>query len=250
MIELNPKVVEACIEGIKHIQDNIYKFNNTLYKYEKSSKINIRTYDLVFTEYSRPYNKVICKGGSNSASTIRYDGFNECKVRLTEKAREIIRVIQQTYYYEQGRKVRRAKEISTRKKIKCPICGKMFTPKNGRKYCSNECLKVANIQKAKENNPIKTYHRICPVCGKPFIAHHDGNRYCSAKCRIKRNNDCVSVKKKRETYSVKKCLNCGKEFYGSPRMVHCCSSCREEYAHKRILERRKEAKINLVNTSK
>ena len=89
VIELNPKIVEACIKGIKHIQDNVYKFNNTLYKYEKSKKVNTRTYELTFVEYSRPYNKVTCIGGSTSDSAVRYDGFNKCKVVRTEEIKKV-----------------------------------------------------------------------------------------------------------------------------------------------------------------
>ena len=249
MIELNPKVVEACITGIKHIQDNIYKFNNTLYVYYDSHKLNTRTYELIFKEYSQSYVIIKCRGGSTPHSAIRYDGFNKCDVVLTDEAKKVLQYYQNLYFYEKGRKVRRVKAMAKRKKVKCPICGKEFTPMNGRMYCSTECLRKCNLERAKENREVKTYHKVCPTCGKPFITHTDAQRYCSEACRIKRNYSYLSAKNKRNSYTVKKCLNCGKEFYGSPRMVHCCSKCREAYNYKKTLERRKEAKLNLVQNN-
>ena len=251
MIELNPQIVEACITGIKHVQDNIYEFDNTRYEYIESRMRNTRVYELIFKEQDS-YKIVICIGGSHSASAIKYDGFNRCKVSLTEKARELLRVAQQTYYYEKGRKLRRAEAIKARKKKKCPVCGKLFIPTHNKTCCSYECAYKYSLAKAqtKRDANIPTYHKVCPICGKPFGTHHDGQRYCSAKCRIKRNNQYLRARIIENTYSVKKCLNCGKEFYGTPRQVHCCATCREEYAYNRIKERRQEAKKNLVQTSK
>lgn len=252
MIELNPKVVEACITGIKHIQDNIYKFNNTLYVYYNSHKLNTRTYELIFKEYSQSYVIIKCRGGSTPHSAIRYDGFNKCDVVLTDEAKKVLQYYQNLYFYEKGRKVRRVKAIAERKKVKCPICGKEFTPYHKKMCCSKECSRKYVLMKAKEkrNETLKVYHKVCPTCGKPFITHTDAQRYCSEACRIKRNNNYMIAKNKRNSYTVKKCLNCGKEFYGSPRMVHCCGKCREAYNYKKTLERRRKAKLNLVQTTK
>ena len=243
MAELNPKVVELCIKGIKHIQDNVYKFNNTLYVLYDSKKLSTRLQEFTFKEYSKSYVIIKCVGGKHACSPIKYDGFNRCKVTLDTEARKGIESLLNEYYYEVGRKVRRAKEMQSRKKVKCPVCGKKFTPKNGKIYCSHECTVIAMNEKAKIRRNVQEYKRVCPICGKEFTTTRESQIYCGAKCRIKRNNDYLIKKHQSETYTKKACKHCGKEFIGSPREVYCSATCRIRHN----VDMRKERKINLVN---
>lgn len=228
MIELNPRVIEISIKGIKHIQDNVYKFNNTLYTLKDSKKINVRTYVYTFAEYSNPYVIVKCIGGKNPTSPLRYDGFNRCKVQIEKEYQKELISIQNEYWYEVGRKVRRAEELKARKKVKCPVCGKKFVPMYGRKYCSEECLYKASNERLKAEHPVKTYTKICPICGKEFTTHTDAQSYCSASCRIKRNNDILNEKQKAPR-TTKACEHCGKLFVGTPREHYCSAKCRIQH---------------------
>lgn len=241
MTELNPKVVELCIKGIKHIQDNVYKFNDTLYVLYGSKKLSTRLQEFIFKEYSKSYVIVKCIGGKHACSPIKYDGFNRCKVTLNTEARKEIESLLNEYYYEVGRKVRRAKEIQSRKKVKCPVCGKKFIPVHGRMYCSHECLVKASNEKAKANRPVRSYTRKCLICGKEFTATSYQQVYCSDKCRVKRNNNKIREAIIARLYTTKKCLHCGKEFVGTPREKYCSASCRIRYNYLK--------KINLVKTT-
>mgnify|MGYP003306313565 CR=1 FL=1 len=150
--------------------------------------------------------------------------------------------IQNEYWYEVGRKVRREKEIKARKLIKCPVCGKKFKPINRRMYCSDECLRKARYEKVKAERPVKTYTKICPICGKEFTTHTDAQSYCSAKCRIRRNNNILNEKNK-VPRTTKACEHCGKLFVGTPREHYCSAKCRIQHNS----DKRRERTITLNN---
>ncbi|WP_295630366.1 hypothetical protein [uncultured Mitsuokella sp.] len=78
----------------------------------------------------------------------------------------------------------------------CAVCGTMFTPKNKvQKYCSDACARKAarGNQRRYEQRRAATYKakppeertKVCPVCGKTFIAERESKVYCSNECLIK-----------------------------------------------------------------
>lgn len=100
-----------------------------------------------------------------------------------------------------------------RKKAICEMCGSEYIKTNGKsKYCSDKCKKEAQRRryeehreellaygreyrrKLKEENPhydrdrwrkirgTKEYHRVCKVCGKPFITVFPHAITCSKEC--------------------------------------------------------------------
>lgn len=102
------------------------------------------------------------------------------------------------------------------KTIACAQCGREFYlfpsyAKEGRKYCSRECYKIATSA-----NKIT---KICPQCGKPFevnIKIADRYTVCSRACRLA------------ETKYIT-CERCGKIFASSKKGItrHFCSEeCR------------------------
>lgn len=155
-------------------------------------------------------------------------------------------------------------------KIKiCPECGKEFVPLTARKeYCSKECMqhhyymtKTLKKRKAEqENNNDKTYIKICPTCGKEFIAKHKARIYCSDRClnplkeKIKKicvhcgkefetaklhqkycSQECAvdSIIEKSETkYKEKVCPVCGKTFTGHFTRKYCSDECIKEKKRK------------------
>lgn len=82
----------------------------------------------------------------------------------------------------------------------CAVCGTMFTPKNKvQKYCSDACARKAarGNQRRYEQRRAATYKakppeertKVCPVCGKTFIAERESKVYCSNECLIKHSRD-------------------------------------------------------------
>ena len=64
----------------------------------------------------------------------------------------------------------------------CPICGKVFYAKGGRKYCSEDCRKKGYIEIQRKNHPRKEKQlKYCPKCGKSFYGHGK-QKFCSKKC--------------------------------------------------------------------
>lgn len=63
--------------------------------------------------------------------------------------------------------------------LKCQYCGKDFNSyQKLRKYCSQDCSMKAGRQAYVDRH---TYHKICPGCGKNFIARGI-QKYCSNSC--------------------------------------------------------------------
>lgn len=62
----------------------------------------------------------------------------------------------------------------------CPNCGKKLEHTDGRrqkKFCSDACrIFYWN------NNRLERYPRLCPVCGKSFMAQEKRTKYCSLDC--------------------------------------------------------------------
>ena len=87
--------------------------------------------------------------------------------------------------------------------------------------------------KARRYIPVE-YEKVCEYCGKPFIAHNKGKRFCSKKCKdisIKLKKG-ISCNPNMEPFK-KICIICGKEFETYREATLCCSSeCSKGY-HKR-----------------
>lgn len=75
-------------------------------------------------------------------------------------------------------------------KITCPVCGKKFVSKKGKKYCSDDCRRKAEKKRNRER-----YQKLkgklsegkivkCSCCGKEFNTKNGGSKYCSKDCRL------------------------------------------------------------------
>lgn len=75
-------------------------------------------------------------------------------------------------------------------KITCPVCGKKFVSKKGKKYCSDDCRRKAEKKRNRER-----YQKLkgklsegkivkCGCCGKEFNTKEGGSKYCSKDCRL------------------------------------------------------------------
>lgn len=102
---------------------------------------------------------------------------------------------------------------------RCVICGKAFDSKGYSKYCSPEC-RVKGAWAKRKQVYIK---KVCPVCGKEFLANRADNIYCSNKC-VQKN---FQAKRRVVKHFKKICPVCGKEFITSNNTVKYCSDdCR------------------------
>ena len=76
----------------------------------------------------------------------------------------------------------------------CPVCQKEFE-KSNRKYCSDDCMRVAKNEQNKrytariraQREPRVKVERVkvvavCEVCGNEFVKPRSNARYCSEKC--------------------------------------------------------------------
>lgn len=111
----------------------------------------------------------------------------------------------------------------TRTEKKCVYCGKEFVCYNG--HVSDYCCKVCETAD-------KIRNTFCAYCGKPMLETDDQRDmsghlwYCSAECKDK---NLFQVAK--ENGTLKKCPNCGKEFYKDS--TFCCRSCYLEDVEKK-----------------
>ena len=75
-------------------------------------------------------------------------------------------------------------------KITCPVCGKKFVSKKGKRYCSDDCRRKAEKKRNRER-----YQKLkgklsegtivkCGCCGKEFNTKNGGSKYCSKDCRL------------------------------------------------------------------
>ncbi len=75
-------------------------------------------------------------------------------------------------------------------KVACPVCGKKFVSKKGKKYCSDDCRRKAEKKRNRER-----YQKLkgklsegtivkCGCCGKEFNTKNGSSKYCSKDCRL------------------------------------------------------------------
>ena len=126
----------------------------------------------------------------------------------------------------------------------CPICGKSFSRKGKRVYCSDECAQEGHkknsyaAQKVRVAKRREGKERKCPVCGKPVPRNM--KKYCSHECAKKaqlqqcresyerRKRGEQARKKKWETVGDKRpCHGCGKPSYN-----YWCPACWRKRAQK------------------
>ena len=96
------------------------------------------------------------------------------------------------------------KNISSEKtadvKLFCPICGMRITKipgRKGRRFCSDACrIYYWN------NTRLERYPKVCPTCGKEFVAREKRTKYCCEKCyhegrkghaRKKQSDQCAGI---------------------------------------------------------
>lgn len=96
------------------------------------------------------------------------------------------------------------KHCLTIKEHTCIICGKKFSSKGKKNYCSHTCWLKS-----------KGTFKICAFCGREFLAYLEDQKYCSIKC-----NNTARTQAKKETERI--CKNCGEVFTG--RIGEFCSN--------------------------
>ncbi len=140
-------------------------------------------------------------------------------------------------------------EIHRARTAKCPICMNLLADykiNSGRGFCSDECKKISQKQKAIENG----HYIPCETCGKKFIRKTYSNRFCSRTCfrvdEIKRNEEKkrASLLNPRKTTEQRKCKTCGNEFEWNikrPSQKFCSRECSHE--HSRIVAREKREEV-------
>ena len=115
---------------------------------------------------------------------------------------------------------------------------------------SNGLVQV-NKKQTKEEKPktIKTETIKCAYCGKEFSPESPKNKYCSIKCRDKRNNEKRVERYRKSTQSKaeeKTCENCGKTFSTVIKYQRfCCKECNANWHNKtrsKAVKNYKEAK--------
>lgn len=132
--------------------------------------------------------------------------------KRAEKQKEILR-----YWAKQPRLWQR-----TIKEKECPVCKKIFKPKNSlAKHCSTNC--------AYKNRPKKGVWRKCKTCGERFYVlptYKKTAKYCSRKCQHKG----LTMK---DSKTNLKCKQCGKVYYEYQSYLRirkrrfCSMKCRE-----------------------
>ena len=125
---------------------------------------------------------------------------------------------------------------------KCEYCGATFTPgkhSHRQRFCSRECqLKGCQRRRRKlrgKTEPFVPVKKICPYCGKEFLAQHPQKKYCSPHCAYE--HDLAEAREKhRAALKPKICPQCGKEF--TPRnqvQKYCCARCCYNFNRKKNL---------------
>ena len=115
---------------------------------------------------------------------------------------------------------------------------------------SNGLVQV-NKKQTKEEKPkdVKPETIKCAYCGKEFSPESPKNKYCSIKCRDKRNNEKRVERYRKSTQSKaeeKTCENCGKTFSTVIKYQRfCCKECNANWHNKtrsKAVKSYKEAK--------
>lgn len=116
------------------------------------------------------------------------------------------------------------------KKVSCVFCGKTFTSRYGKRYCSEECKK----EKIREQMEEAT----CVVCGTAFMRKVRGGVQCCSK-------SCAAKKRLANRFVEKPCAVCGAphrtyvEYKGTPL---CSRKCRSTFeAMQRLRKKRRRS---------
>jgi len=142
----------------------------------------------------------------------------------------------------------------------CVVCNGAISPHkrgNVTRYCSIECQRVANYNKA-----CGRYPKTCEHCGTGFNAHNRKQRYCSVWCRAQgdirkmhpkpceRCGSLFQPKREAAKYcgsrcaaldreskfekTTKPCAHCGTPFTGQSRRIYCGTGCLQAAYRRRI----------------
>lgn len=115
------------------------------------------------------------------------------------------------------------------KQRKCPVCGKVFFPRNANhKFCCKDC------QRTEKQNRRNGMTEKCPVCGRFFKPKNQQHKYCCYECRREAN---IERKKEKTENKKKKCPVCGRFFEPmTQEQEYCCQWC-EMRAKKYVKEK-------------
>ncbi len=119
------------------------------------------------------------------------------------------------------------------KTLICEECGKEFSFKRVKKYCSEECSKSAQKKKRISKNKEQFGERNCEYCGERFVPYRESGRFCKEECTLAYGRYITQGWKPAED---KKCLICGKMFkteskYRLTYQEYCSPECAEVSRH-------------------
>jgi len=146
--------------------------------------------------------------------------------KISDKQKETLR-----YWAKQPKPWQR-----TIKERPCPVCGKIFKPKNMKgKHCSLEC--------SLKNRPKKGLWKVCLNCGTKYYVSQTfkNSKYCSRKCQHE-------GQKIEESILELKCKGCGKVYYRPRSSLNgrgssfCTKNCMNEYQKKKYYKNKKKGK--------
>ena len=74
----------------------------------------------------------------------------------------------------------------------CIQCGKELTGRQ-RKFCSDQCCtdhsNMKKMQARADELGLPLGHKPCSICGTVFKYEHNGNKFCSVKCKLTRKQE-------------------------------------------------------------
>lgn len=126
-----------------------------------------------------------------------------------------------------GGDILNGKVFDCRKVQICEHCGIEYVRNHKTRFCTDECSKDAQLQKAKDKRAAKEkakHTRSCIVCGKEYVTASANKLCCSNKCRVKNRPPHPPIKIKSITYT---CQYCGKEYHPKTavRDKYCSREC-------------------------
>jgi very-short-patch-repair endonuclease len=109
--------------------------------------------------------------------------------------------------------------------VPCKHCGKAIKKKDGRLYCSDECLNIHVY-----GLPV---YKTCEQCGTRFKTHRSCvGKYCSYACKYKSDEIKITIH----------CKACGRAVTGPPRrtkkQLYCSPACARKVRHETMPEKR------------
>jgi len=113
---------------------------------------------------------------------------------------------------------RKPKEIRT-----CSVCTEAFEARDiNSRYCSDKCVKLKNIERAKKyRTPALKVTGVCVICKSEFVGPK-GKKYCSSSCSKKASR---KPRPKKSSRSLD-CPSCGLSFETShPTKKFCSRKC-------------------------